>query len=317
MRIRYGSLSGPCRFFFFAAVLSSVWLSFDQKSLVGEGLVNFRFQIIVCAIIGAFGWRRYFLISLLTSALLVMLQWHEIEVVRSYFASELKPYRADDASKRHYKLLSANILGKTNSTESISKLVEAEDSDIVILQEFNQRFTDLPILKSYPYKIEKLRDDDFGIAIFSRFELIDRRKSFRQRLQLNLNVQVATPDGFLEMIAVHLVPPGSSREKRFRDHQLEELISYVNEIKTPVMLAGDFNLTPFAPKYHNFVSRLGLSDVRARLGFQPSWPAFIPILWIPIDHVFFGKGLSISEVRRGPFIWSDHFPVVTEFFFSE
>ncbi len=256
--------------------------------------------------IGAFGWRKRAVLSALGALVIIVAQVQEIESSRAAIRATAPPRAVSGVS---YKLVSANILGRTTSASRVNSLIADSDAHIVILQEFNESFRGMAALEAYPHSIIHARSDDFGTALFSKFPLTEKTQDFFQSVPLNISAEVATPSGPLLVVSVHLIPPANSMQKRGRDHQLDELVRYASTGASPIVVAGDFNLTPFTTRYRTFIRALGLSDARSTLGFAPTWPAFIPILWMPIDHVFTGRGAQLESIRRGPFIWSDHFPL--------
>jgi endonuclease/exonuclease/phosphatase (EEP) superfamily protein YafD len=81
------------------------------------------------------------------------------------------------------------------------------------------------------------------------------------------------------------------------------------------ILAGDFNSTPWSFSRRREDRSIGLIR-RTRALF--SWPAArsshnpfpAPFPYLPIDHVYAGKGWATVKVERGPRLGSDHYPIV-------
>lgn len=78
----------------------------------------------------------------------------------------------------------------------------------------------------------------------------------------------------------------------------------------PLLLCGDFNLSPYSPYFRRFAARSGLRDTRAGHGFGISWPQQMPLLGIPIDHCFVHGPLAAEAVVRMDPTGSDHYPVL-------
>jgi endonuclease/exonuclease/phosphatase (EEP) superfamily protein YafD len=84
-----------------------------------------------------------------------------------------------------------------------------------------------------------------------------------------------------------------------------------------LIVAGDFNLTPWSFALRRIDRRFGL-ERRDRA--VPTWPsqrplgrALVPLPAIlPIDHVYAGAGWRTVAVRRGPRLGSDHYPLVVD-----
>ena len=85
---------------------------------------------------------------------------------------------------------------------------------------------------------------------------------------------------------------------------------------TPVIVAGDYNQTPWTPWHQRFLERSGLIDAAGT-----SWPAptrhpFWPFAWraiaIPIDRLSVRPGTGVNGLHVGPFLGSDHYPVTAD-----
>ncbi|MHB8529437.1 MAG: endonuclease/exonuclease/phosphatase family protein [Caulobacteraceae bacterium] len=116
------------------------------------------------------------------------------------------------------------------------------------------------------------------------------------------------------VVGTHLTwpfPPGLQRA------QAQRLVTDLAPLdKRSLVLAGDFNSTPWSFTLRRLDAGLGLIR-RTHAVF--SWPArtyghrhrlVTPFPLLPIDHVFAGQGWKTVSVRRGPRLGSDHFPVV-------
>jgi len=85
--------------------------------------------------------------------------------------------------------------------------------------------------------------------------------------------------------------------------------------RTSLIVAGDFNSTPWSFAMRRQDARFGL---QRRTHSLPTWPArqtrywalAAPFAFLPIDHVYAGAAWRTVSVRRGPRLGSDHFPVV-------
>ncbi|MEP7209475.1 MAG: endonuclease/exonuclease/phosphatase family protein [Alphaproteobacteria bacterium] len=86
------------------------------------------------------------------------------------------------------------------------------------------------------------------------------------------------------------------------------------------MRAGDFNATPWSSvprqldgstplvlRTHALFSWPTLSGALGMVGVRAS------LAFAPIDHVYPERGLRLTELRRGPNIGSDHYPVIAYF----
>jgi hypothetical protein len=76
----------------------------------------------------------------------------------------------------------------------------------------------------------------------------------------------------------------------------------------PVVAVGDFNATPFSAVTRAFARDSGL----ARVSALPSWPSFVGLPQVAIDHIFVSPGIGAGRVRLGGPGGSDHYPVIAD-----
>ena len=93
--------------------------------------------------------------------------------------------------------------------------------------------------------------------------------------------------------------------------EAEALVSVVRRFDGPVVVVGDFNMTPFSTRYETLLGKSGLQ--RADGGLNTTWPALITPLGLSLDHVLIGKGIRNATMRTGPRLGSDHLPIVGTF----
>ena len=94
-----------------------------------------------------------------------------------------------------------------------------------------------------------------------------------------------------------------------RNRQLNQLAAYVTEVEEPLLVCGDFNLSPYSPYFDRFAEATDLQDVRRNQGIGFSWPSFMPLAGIPIDHCWIRGPLAVDSVKRLDQFGSDHYPV--------
>jgi endonuclease/exonuclease/phosphatase (EEP) superfamily protein YafD len=119
-------------------------------------------------------------------------------------------------------------------------------------------------------------------------------------------------EGRYSVFAVHLTRPTLTGAAASRT-ALTSLLGRYDQRR--LIVAGDFNMTPWSFGLRRFDERIGLE--RRDLALF-SWPGkltlggkALPVLPIlPIDHVYAGADWRTVSVKRGPALGSDHFPVV-------
>jgi endonuclease/exonuclease/phosphatase (EEP) superfamily protein YafD len=109
-----------------------------------------------------------------------------------------------------------------------------------------------------------------------------------------------------EFIGVHFAYPFHARAQA---RHFDWLIHYIRTRARPLIVAGDFNLTPFSAKLTKFAFATGLKRHATLLA---TWPGdkFRPVFLI--DHVFSSREFYSVNVTVGPFLGSDHRPVIAD-----
>jgi endonuclease/exonuclease/phosphatase (EEP) superfamily protein YafD len=123
-----------------------------------------------------------------------------------------------------------------------------------------------------------------------------------------LNVRGRT----LHLIGVHPSWPLGPAVSTERNRELIELAALARATPAPLVMAGDFNVTPFSPHFRDFIGRSGLHWTAQGAGWQPTWPTFLPVGGIQIDHMFVSPAIDVQRFARGGGIGSDHRPILVD-----
>lgn len=226
-------------------------------------------------------------------------------------------------SQRHsIRVVLANVYARNRRPAALQTYLESRQPDVAVLLEVTERWETAlePLRASYPFMATQARADDFGLAVLSRLPVEEP-----QVFSLGgphgtpaITIRVALADHFLTIIGAHPWPPITPRAATFRNRQFAELAHRVRVEQHPVLLVGDLNTTSWSPAFGELLRRSGLRDTRIGFGVQPSWPAQIPWLRIPLDHGLASPDITVSRRTVGPSIGSDHYPVLLDLsFFSE
>jgi endonuclease/exonuclease/phosphatase (EEP) superfamily protein YafD len=217
---------------------------------------------------------------------------------------------------RSYRSLLMNVNTESGLPSKVAQTIKQLDPDFLALEEVNDQWlsTLSVTLAAYPYSKTMPREDNFGIAIYSKYPLV--RSEIRQVGEAEIPSVIAElqlPEGLLTVIATHPLPPGGRENARLRDDQLERLPEIVKQAASPVLLLGDLNATPWCSHFKRLLSQSGLRDSCQGRGVFGTWPAYMPIFLIPIDHCLYTSGIHVTRRTSGPKVGSDHYPVVIDF----
>ncbi|MEZ5978123.1 MAG: endonuclease/exonuclease/phosphatase family protein [Planctomycetota bacterium] len=226
-----------------------------------------------------------------------------------------EPDRAPDGTPVVRALL-ANVNSGNLRADLVGAAIRATDPDVVVLEEVSARWLrDLaPVLAAYPFSETAPRNDNFGIALFSRIEM--RRALTTEFGSAGLPTIVASlgpQDASFTLVATHPLPPMGGRMRYLRDEQLRALAEEIPAERGPVVLLGDLNTSPFAPIFREFLATSGLRDSSVGRGHQATWPARFGPFGIALDHCLVSDDVVVTRREVGPFVGSDHLPITVEF----
>ena len=225
--------------------------------------------------------------------------------------------RPAQEGKTQIKLLHANVLATNLDHARLFTLINAEQPDLVFLQEISPQWeAALAALHGdYPHYYVEARHGNFGIALLSRLPLanvghVENAPFGFPTLQGEFTVQNET----VRFVSTHpMIPLGrenyAARNEQLR--QVAEITAVPEDVSTvSTILVGDLNATMWDVNYRRFEAATGLRNVRRGQGILPTWPTFMPFAMIPIDHVFVSNDIGVEQVETGPRIGSDHLPLV-------
>jgi len=211
-------------------------------------------------------------------------------------------------------LMNVNTANKNSA--GVADVIRRYSPDVVVLEEVNRRWLSelVPALTGYGYSKQAPREDNFGIALFSKFPLSQCTVEYIGDAEVpSIVAEIETSQGKCTMLATHPLPPAGSEYARLRNGQLAQLPGWVHRATSPLVLLGDLNVSPWSPYFKRLIRDSGLRDSSQGRGVHPSWPTFSPMLLIPIDHCLYSRGIAIVDRRTGPYVGSDHLPLIVDF----
>jgi endonuclease/exonuclease/phosphatase (EEP) superfamily protein YafD len=210
------------------------------------------------------------------------------------------------------KVLSVNVSYRQFSARRFHEIVAAASPDVLLVVEFTPHAAEVlaDLDKRFAYELKAPAEGPYGIALWSRLPLV--AQTFPLGAVPAVEARVQTPGGAFTLFGVHLSAPTLSRRAAQRNEELQLLAAQRAATKGPVVIAGDFNVTPYSPYFTDWLNATGLTDTRRGRTLSPSWPATLPILGIPIDHVAVSSDFDIRAHERLPGFGSDHWGVLVE-----
>ncbi len=213
------------------------------------------------------------------------------------------------------KISSINLWSSNTETQKVIDYIHRVDPDMLILQEFNERWYDdlHTVLEAYPYQKAVVRTDNFGIAIYSKVALQSTTKLNLSQAEIpSLLATIIFQDQLLHVLATHPLPPVGLQYFTDRNRQLAAIASVQRASGDRFMVIGDLNTSSYAPNFKKLLADTQLEDSRQGFGVLPTWPAYFFPMMVTIDHCLVSKQIKVVKRAVGHHIGSDHLPIYVE-----
>jgi endonuclease/exonuclease/phosphatase (EEP) superfamily protein YafD len=286
-------------------------------------LVHFRLQYVavglaVCIVLAWAGQLLWTLVLLLACGVNVLTAWGAL-------ARPVRAAAADLAAASGVTLVrfaACNVLYRNPDASRTIEWLRGARLDAVLLQEITPRWCGaLQVLaEQFPYQYYSaawvqrvVGAEGRGALLLSRWPIEDARA-----VGLGAHTEPAIVGTLringqaVQLIGAHTSWPLGHIVSGERDQQLRLLADLARSVTGPLVLAGDFNITPFSPHYQALLATSGLRSAARGWGWRPTWPTFMPACGIEIDHILVSAAINVQKFERGPAIGSDHWPVLAE-----
>ncbi len=224
------------------------------------------------------------------------------------------------AAGQTFRTLMINAGFSVSSEADAVDLIRASQPDIIALVEARPELqASLDALRdTYAFSTYQAGTDYYdGVLLYSKYPFTVQegaQEGSKNTPSLVAQVDLAGHD--LTLIATQTRAPLRPGRTVDRREQLQQLGRYVAGRPEAIMLIGDLNATAWSPIIRDFMRTSDLQDGRSGFGLQTSWPTFMPLLAIPIDHILVSPAINIHNFSKGPDIGSDHYPMLIDFSFT-
>ncbi|MCH7403360.1 endonuclease/exonuclease/phosphatase family protein [Belliella kenyensis] len=235
-------------------------------------------------------------------------------------------------------------------TKNITKWLQDDNSDIKCFQEFYQDYTTpsrnaikaIGTERGYEFTYQvvdgNISKRSFGLAIFSRYPIINEGKVFdTKRNNGVIFADIVVKKDTIRIYNAHLESMAISSEgltdidgikenyretlgklKRgqvVRASQLGVLKEHMNNSPYANILVGDFNDVPYSYTYFSLRKLMNNAFEKAGRGFGFTYNKIL--FFLRIDNIFYDDPLEILEFRTHNEVdYSDHYPVSAKFKWS-
>ena len=260
---------------------------------------------------GAEGWRIVF------AGVVVIAVAYQLGMIWRY--TRLAPREVQRAERPvpgcRLSLVVSNVLQTNRKSDLLIRALSEADADLILCLETDEWWQERLDrgFQTHPHRLACALPNTYGMLLYSRLPLEETAIEFLVEPGVpSMQAKACLPDGpRVWLNCVHPKPPapGESDESTERDTELLLVGRRVCEAPLPVVVFGDLNDVAWSRTTRLFQKISGLVDPRKGRGFFSTFHARYPGLRYPLDHVFHSSDMRLIEMRRLPYVGSDHFPV--------
>nr|WP_246232816.1 endonuclease/exonuclease/phosphatase family protein [Aurantimonas aggregata] len=208
-----------------------------------------------------------------------------------------------------------NLRWNAEDREGALRLVGRLQPDVIALEEAGEDWRPLldSLAERYPHRFDCGEPTSFGqLALLSRRNFVPGDPGTCNAYDGFLSRTVHFNGSPVTLAIQHLRWPWPGRQRQ----QIERLGSTLQALPAPVLIAGDFNATPWSAALARYAA---LSGTRIVLHVGPTWlprpltPWLAPYAGLPIDNFLASEAIEIVGVERQDATGSDHLPVLLTF----
>ena len=218
------------------------------------------------------------------------------------------------AAESDLRIATYNLrLGAIEDASAVVDWLEEVEADVVFLQEAGPVWT--RIIEQSDVALELIEPDLRPHEPFGTMALVPpgARVRFVDVIERSAPaVAIEVNDVTVTILGVHARSPYGGGPSERRDAELVSIGEWASDQGGAVVVAGDFNATPFVWSFRRMLEIGGLHNSQKGFGMQTSWPTTNLLMRIPIDHVVYAGDMTVVDRRvHGP-LGSDHLPVVVD-----
>lgn len=215
-----------------------------------------------------------------------------------------------DGSAPVIGMVVSNIQLENRNVDALADFIDSREPDFVLLWECDDWWVDQLARKlvDYPHSVLNPRDDTYGMALYSKLELVQPHVRFVSGDETpSIHTGVRLKNG--DLFRVHGLHPPPVAKYAAHNAELMAVGREITQDVLPCIVAGDINDVAWSRTTRLFCSVSGLLDPRIGRGPSPTFPVNFSLLRFPLDHVFLSPEFRLIDLVRGPDIGSDHFPM--------
>lgn len=269
-------------------------------------------------------WRVQYAILLFVLSVLLSLLRHRLLPVMCLacginlfeVASAYRPEAIVNKATHSICILDMNVCCENDDPPLLTREIERNQADIVVLEELTDPLWQSMrvALRNYPFYVtcNTQSERGFGMGIFSKFPLVSASRHPLSSMDgiSALSAVFVCKQRPIQLLTIHPTKPLCNATAAVSQKMVRNIAQSMNAFQGSKILIGDFNATPWSIFFRQIRAETSLHDsARAAGGWQGTWPTYMPLLYIPIDHCLTSGDCRVVERSSGPYIGSDHRPI--------
>jgi endonuclease/exonuclease/phosphatase (EEP) superfamily protein YafD len=306
-RVRRRGGKTRCLLVFLFAVILLIGTRFAQLWLVFDVLNQFTLHLAIVAVAFFIGYFMPFG-RLLTAMMLTLVGMAATGFYPQYFSDKADVIGTAQANEKEIRLFSFNSGLYNDKAEAVADEIKRLDPDIAVLVEFGteKRVAVERLRPVYPYMAGCMEEAYCHLAIISKVPIVSSETKAVWEGPPLVRATLGGEFAGMVVVGVHTIRAPHVRAQ-FR--QMNGLAEYLFQYDGQKIVMGDFNATPFSRLLEIFSDRTRLR----RLTWLPSWPGWVELPQLGIDHIFVSPEIRVIERERiGKLAGSDHYPVTVK-----
>ena len=222
-------------------------------------------------------------------------------------------WRVDPDPDRSASLVVLNVQQSNRRHDDVLALFRRLQADLVALVEVDERWASAlaTLHGAYPYRTVVPADNGYGMALYSRFAMEAEVRDLLVDRIPSIHARVVLPNGTpFRLVVAHPEPPVPHHDTVGRDAEIGQIARLVAADPLPTIVVGDLNDVGWSRTTRRFQRVSGLRDPRVGRGFYNTFHARVPLARWPLDHLFHDGRFAMVTMERGPYVGSDHFPML-------
>lgn len=283
---------------------------------VFELTVHFKLQYLaigLLCVVPAIWLRRWVMVALCVWC--VVINAHPVAQYFGMASRPATPVVVTAQTHASVRVASLNVWFGSTDYESVSNWIKQMQPDAVVLVEANEQWREAMArqLPDWPHQHLETVSGQTGEMVLSKHSFRSIQSIGSGAIRAALPVVTINVDGVAVRLAgVHTHWPIGEANAASRDRSLSVIAGAANSEGPPLIAAGDFNISPFSPSFQAMLEKGRLMRSSVGRGWLPTWPHFLPVAGIQIDHILVPDEVTVAGFTVHKGLGSDHHGLVAD-----